>query len=204
MAKILGQSGISLDGIYDIEGSEVGVVELDAASVKTVHEMGATIFNERLVSSVARRNTGAIGQNVSWDIEFTDFPTTPVRILSLAVVADTDRVLTTQVSVRDPGEGRELPIFVWDTAIDATQQIRWVDNGAALANFQYLRPSIVPTVPVMTLGTDYRLSVPNVIWRGEATAFGAGTVSVTLVMQIMFADGAGTSDRTYGLPFPSW
>ena len=202
--KILSQSGISLADAYEVEGSNIGVQRLDADSVKTVHDMAQTLSSERMSGSIGRRDTGAIAQNISWDIELTDLPSNITRINNVAVFANQNRILTCQVSVRDPTDGREVPIFVWDTALDDEPIIRIVDDGAAVGGVYYLRPKTPLLVPGMILGSDQRLSVNNLVWRGTTTAFGAGTVTATMVFQHTFVGAGVTGAKTYGLPIPSW
>jgi hypothetical protein len=202
--KILSQSGISLADAYEVTGSNVGAQFLDADTIKTVHEMGSTLSSERMSSSIGRRSTGALAQNISWDITIDDLPTTPTRISNLAVVMTTNRLLTCSVAVQCPREGREVPIFVWDTSIDDKPIIRFVDNGGAVGGVYYLRPKTPMLVPGMLLGTDQRLSVPNLVFRGSTSGFGAGTVTATLVFQHTFIGSGVTGAKTFGLPIPSW
>lgn len=202
--KILSQAGISLADVYDVEGSKIDIERLDEHDVKLVHEMGSTVFSERLGSIIALRSTIALAQDLNWDIELTDLAVTPNRIMSLAIIAVTDRVLTTSVAVRDPIAGREVPFYAWDTAVDGTQVIRFQNDGAAVAGAFLLRPSAGSfQMPQMTIGTLQKpFNVPTIMWRGTTSSFGAGTVIVTLVFQIGFAHRAGVS--SFGLPVPSW
>ena len=54
------------------------------------------------------------------DVELTDLPVTPNRVFNVGIFATGNRVLTTSVALRDPTAGREVPVYVWDTAIDAS------------------------------------------------------------------------------------
>lgn len=206
MVKILSQTGISLADIYNIKGSIVGVDQLLATEVQTVHEMGATIFSERLSASITRVVTGNIAQGVAFNVISGGFPTVPVRINGITVFTDTiarlDRIM---VGLHDPAAGaeRDMPLFVWNSAVDAEIPMQIQDDGAAVASVTLLRPlQALANLPTFLIGTDQPLSIPNLVIRGTTLAFGAGTVEAVVVASVVFSQIGGIS--SYGLPIPSW
>jgi len=205
MSKVLAQAGISLADTYDIEGSIAGVEQLQAKDVSLVHEMGATIFSERLVQVVRRIATGDLLQTVSFDTSISDLPSTPTRVQGCIVTADADRVLNCGVFLRDPFDQREHPIFVWDSAVDDAINIRMRDDGAAAATRIFLRPSVLSGgIPNMLMGSEQRRGTQDVVFRVNTTTFGAGTVDVVAQVLIAFANVQGSVVSSYGLPIPSW
>lgn len=203
--KILSQAGISLADVYDIEGSVAGLEELDVSEVKGVHELGGTIFSERLQGAIDRRTTGAIAQNTDWDIILTALGNIPTRILGVLVFTDDSaRIGHATVSVRNPTEGRELPIFVWDSA-EGVITIRMEDDGAGVANHVALANGgslNITKLPSMLIGTELPVTVDEMAFRGRTSAFGAGTVTITALIYRAFTQIGGIS--SYGLPVPSW
>jgi len=201
-SKILGKGGDSLADMYDVAGSIAGVEELDSESVKVVHEMGATIFSERLSGTIRRISTGDINQSTVFDLTLTDLPGTPNRILGVQVIADVSgRASNAMVAVRDPVAGREFPVWVWDVTDDLEQDIRIVDNGAAVADMELLVPRSLQT-PSFLIGNNQPQGVPDIAFRGQSGAFGAGTVEIIALIYITFSQVGGLSSR--GLPVPSW
>jgi len=204
LAKILSHAGESLADTYDIEGSQIGVDRLEASEVQLVHDMGSTIFSERLSGSVARAAPTALAASSSWNTILSDqLPSQITRILGLQVQVDADRVDFCSVSVRDPILGREVALWAWDTAVDAIVNVRFVDDGAGVSNSIMLR-SAQPamSMPSLLIGRDQRLRVPEISFRGLTTAFGAGTVAPILVLYLAFAELGGVS--SHGLPIPGW
>jgi len=219
LPKVLSQSGKSLADIYDVEGSIAGVERLETKDVPLMHEMGQTIFSERVRSTILRLPL-AVAANQS--ANFQAFLSSagaeiPRRIMSAYIlVADgeEDRVslLTVVVSTFTgvAGVSREVPILVWDSvAGDDTRLVRMSENGGAVANFQLfvsgsLKPrDIMPTM-LVDLPNDPS-AVDRIGFRGSTLAFGAGTVTPILLVQTIAADsdqGTGVSSR--GLPLPSW
>lgn len=202
MSKILAQAGISLADIYDIEGSIVGVDELLSKEVHTVHEMGGTIFAERLSAEIVRGTSGNILQSINFDIVSSIGPT-PSRILGAMVFTDTvARVDRVALMIRDPTTEREICIFAWDQN-EASVRVRMQDNGAALASFDVLQAAAgVGTLPSMTIGTDQPFPVSEIAFRGRSLAFGAGNVVLTFLVYTAAARVSGIS--SHGLPIPSW
>ena len=204
MSKILAQSGTSLADVYDIEGSIVGVEELNAAEVQTVHEMGHTLWAERFGTNIARFATGDLAASVEWNILIDTLPTTPFRIYGVSVFADVSaRANTVTVLARDPISDREFPIWNWDLDTDIFVDMRIADQ-AAVGVLQELVPTRDQQVrtPITLTGVDQPQRVPNVSFRGLTTAFGAGTVEHTLLIYFGFAQIGGIS--SHGLPLPGW
>ena len=208
MPTILSRSGVSLADLYDIRGSIIGIEELVTHDVSLIHEMGATIMSERFVSTIRRMNTGALAQSVAFDIVVTDLPADIFRVLGVSVLAEApaNQVTDCNVSLRDPTNGRELPIFVWNTAQDTQPGIRIVENNAAVASLILLRPAIMPgNSPSIMTGINQRVRTPELTFRGTTAAFGAGTVEVTALVYIGFANiGVSSGVSNFGLPMPGW
>jgi hypothetical protein len=207
MVKILSKAGDSLADIYDVEGSIAGIDSLETKELPIVHELGATVFSERFSSNIRRGTSGGVAQSTAWDVEMANFgaSTNIVRILSVAVFVDTTaRVDHVTVSVRDVLNGREVPIFSWDTNNGGTETaVRIVEEGAAAAETIQLIPKGANVIlPTMLVGPGQPNQVPEIAFRGITTAFGAGTVVTTVLIQQAFAQLRGVSSR--GLPVPSW
>jgi len=201
--KILAQAGMSLADLYDIEGSIVGVDQLDADSVTLVHEMGTTLFSERLSGSMRRGLSGSILQSVNWDFVITDLPTGIWRVLSvMVVVSPGSRIDHAQLSMRSPRDGREVPFWNWESGNNVESSIRIVENDSAAGNTTILIPS--PTeLPAFGLGRGQPQLVNEIAFRGRSSAFGAGTVDATAVLYIAHTQlGGGITNK--GLPVPSW
>ena len=206
-ADILAQTGISLADIYDVRGSYAPVVRLASEEVVVVHEMGQTIFSERLSAELKRESTGAIAQNDLWANIITDLPAIPARIVGLSVIcSDASRISRATISLRSPivGAVQEMPIWTWDPAEDDTISVLLVDDNGAAANKDSLRMKSGPdSTPSLVLGsTGPQATVPEIAFRGRTTAFGAGDVTTTMIMMLAFANLEGIS--SYGLPIPSW
>jgi len=203
MVKILSQSGNSLADMYDVVGSVAGIEELETRELAIIHEMGATLFSERISGTMRRMDSGAIAQSLGWEVILTNLPNTMTRILGLVVFStDSTRINVATINVRSPGQQREVPIFTWD-ANEPVVTARFMDNGVAAANHQVLQGNVgVGTMPTMLIGSLQPQSVGEIAFRGSTTAFGAGTVTITAVFYQAFAQIGGVSSR--GLPIPSW
>jgi len=103
----------------------------------------------------------------------------------------------------DARDGREIPIFVWDSN-EGSVVTRLSDAGGAAANVDVLVPVSGGEIPpVIILGTDQARPVgTNVFFRGLSNGFGAGTVEVIALLHVLTARVEGLSSR--GLPVPSW
>ena len=152
MTKILAQAGLSLSDVYDIEGSIVGVDQLNAREVHLVHEMGGTLFSERL-SGTIRRATTSIAQSIQFNSVLTDLPAGPVRVLAVEVhTSDASRINNVAVVMRDPtaGAAQDIPIWVWDEANSVTTDFD--DADAGVAAHTTLVPGVVTQLPNIVMG----------------------------------------------------
>jgi len=202
VVKVLSKSGDSLADTYDVEGSIAGIEQLRPEEITLVHEMGATLFSERMSGAIRRARVEAINQSTVFDVVLTDLPAGNWRVFAVVVFANfVDRVGNVMVAMRDPGSGREIPIFLWDTANDAQSTARIVQEGAAAGNVQMLIPNPLQT-PSFGVGSGQPQQVPEIAMRGTSSAFGAGTVAVTTLIYLGLSQIGGLSSR--GLPVPSW
>jgi len=201
MVKILSQSGRSISDVYDVEGSIVRIEQLASREVTLVHEMGATIFSERL-SGVIRRGTQTVTQNTAFLVELTDLPSGITRILGITVFTDNAaRILRAGVILGAPVGGREIPIWVWDGSNSSV--VVFSDNGAARANHNVLEPQpSLSQLPSLLIGAGQPQRVQDIVLTGLSTGFGAGTVILTFVIYVGFSEVGGLSSR--GLPVPGW
>lgn len=205
MVKILSQAGNSLADVYDVEGSIAGIDQLETRELGIIHEMGATVFSERLSGLIQFATTGALNQNVAFDIVSTGLPAGPFRVWGVFVQANVaarlDRV---QISLRTIG-GREMPIFIWDTTNDIESDIRIIDeqNPAAVVNRIALVQANPAGMPSMGMGTGQPQRVGDeIVMRGLTTGFGAGTITIDGLVYTGFGEIRGISSR--GLPIPGW
>jgi len=204
MGKVQDQTGISLADTYDVKGSVAEIEELQTRDISLVHEMGGTIFSERLSSAIRRMESGAITQSSNFDIVINDTPATPSRILSVAVYSLTSSpalVSHVNVAVRHEAGGREVPIYTWDSTVDAEVLVRLQDNNTGVQVVNLHRPAI-QQIPGMLIGSDQRQQVAALTLRGRTLGFGAGTVNIVAVIQLAFSHVGGIS--SFGLPIPGW
>ena len=206
MARILSQSGVSLADIYDVDGSIAGINTLETDNLPIVHEMGATIFSERVSGAIRRISTGDLAQNTTWDLQLTNTPTTPTRILGVVAFSDNAaRIQNAQLSVGSGG--REMPLWFWDVN-EQNIEMRIQDDGAAVAVVFALcsdRNMGSGVVPSMLIGAEQPQEIDDLIFRGDTAGFGAGTAFVTALIYLAFSqvgDPLGVSSK--GLPVPSW
>jgi len=204
MPKVLAQVGVSLADVYQVLGSIAGVEQLISHDVNLVHEMGATIFSERLSAVVERATTGAIAQSTTFDVDVATGGVGISRVLGVLVFADViNRADFCQVSSRGTGSGREMPFYHWDQVSGTEEDIRLVDNGGAAANVINLVPAVAPQVPNLRVGLGQQFFIGDeMVMRGQTTAFGAGTVEIICLVYTAFNDPLPPSSR--GLPVPSW
>lgn len=205
MSKILSQSGDSLADVYDVEGSIIGVEELQAKDVNLVHEMGSTILSERLGARILQLPTGAIAQNTDWAVNFS-VGSRITRILGVQVVTLPDsRLVRCQVSVTEPPAlgNTDFPIWYWDgIAGDISQEITILLNGSTVTQHVLVPTLGAQLTPNLALGAGQRLSTQTISFRGRSFSFGAGTVSTTALVYVAFPQLGGVSSR--GLPIPGW
>lgn len=206
MVKILSQSGDSLADIYDVEGSIAGIDTLETRDLPIVHEMGATIFSERFSTLILREFVDDFAQSTGFNRTISGIPTDSpfMRILGVSVMIDTTaRIDLASISI-DGGDGEEIPIWSWDTALDAETSVRVIVSGGAAGTQIFLRP-VQPwwgSLPIIIALGGQPQNTPSVFFRGISAAFGAGTVQITALMQVAFPRQTGVSAR--GLPVPSW
>jgi len=197
---ILSQSGKSLADVYDVEGSIAGIDELNSREVSLVHEMGATIFSERMASQIVATSTGAISQSSAIDAEITGLPNTPFRIHHISLVdAGTNtvaRLANMVVVMENAAADRDVIVWMWDGTVE-TQRME-ADVKAVLM------PEIGfnGALPTIGMGGDQPDQVPRMFMRGDTSAFGAGTVNIASRVHISFSQVEGVS--SVGLPIPSW
>lgn len=203
MVKILSQSGDSLAAMYDVKGSRAGIEHLETHELPIVHEMGATIFSERYSTIIRRSVTGDINQSTDFDRFTNDLPAVPTRLLAVTVLSDdAGRVGRAAVLARDNITGREIPLWVFDTA-GGFQTVRMMEDGGAVTTFEVLRGQTdLQHLPNMVAGSGQPLFVDRLVLRGTTSGFGAGTVFVRALYYLAFAQIAGISSR--GVPVPSW
>jgi len=198
--KILSQAGISLADQYDVAGSVAGLETLDSEEVKTVHEMGGTIFSERLSSTISRIDSAANAQNITFNIETANANRPDVtRLLGLTVFSPLNRFVRLQVSIFDPVNSRDMVIWAWDSNEEVLNIT--MDIGAGPASGIYY-VSTLPFVPTLIFGTNQPDNTPDLSIRGITSSFGAGTEILTVLLHFAFPRLGGVS--SYGLPIPSW
>ena len=202
MAKILSRSGDSLADVYDVQGSIAGIECLASEEVSLVHEMGETIFSERLAVTIRKLSSTAILQSTNFDVFFDNNPSSIMRVLGVVVITSADRVANCTVNIRRPDQDTEIPLWNWDTAVDGQVNGRLVVSGSVLNTIMLVPAVPISPMPNLMLGTDQFDHSADIAFRGTTTAFGAGTVTVQLLLYLAFARTAGIS--SYGLPIPGW
>jgi len=208
MGKFRSQAGISMAQSYQIEGGIVGVEELLSKEVHLAESFGERVFSERLQSFFIKISSGAIAQSLSWAVTAGGIPDSPNRILSVQCIigsGDASKIVNANVDIEDVSSGRELPIYVYDTDIDAERDLRWSDDGAAAANFSLLGHSL--DVPTLITRFGDELLMPTFMFRGRTTAFGAGTIEMFALIHMVRANpGSPTPGHpsSHGLPLPGW
>ena len=202
MAKILSKSGTSLADLYDVQGSIAGIDDLLSNDVNLVHEMGGTIFSERVGATVVAISATALAQTVGWNVRFT-LGDEIMRILALSVVTTTPgRLSQVSISISDlPGSVTDCPIWIWkegELEIVATLAIDGTDAARVV-----LVPTGPPLIPNIVVGSDSRFPAPVLSFRGLTTTFGAGTVTPQMIVYFLKAF-QGSAPSVKGLPLPSW
>jgi len=198
--KILAQSGTSLADVYDIEGSIAGVEELLSKDVHLSHEMGATIFSERIVARQFVIETGAIAQTITFNVSETLEEN--ARILGAVIGSNAAaRVLRASLSVESTADLQDVPFYVWSSVTDGFAACQVLIAGAVLT-LEILQPAVPPTVPNLLIGNTQRLPANTITLRGITTTFGAGTVQIRALVYLALPQVGGISSR--GLPLPGW
>lgn len=201
--RVQAQAGASVADVYDVVGSVAGVDELELRAIQGVHEMGSTIFSERLGMATNRSAAAGLAQDTNFDVEIAPLssPLPYGRILSVVVFGNAARLSHSCVCIRDEESERDIPIWSFDVAVDGVISVRLEDNGAGAANRTQFRGGMT-YLPNLLVGPTQFDRLDRVAWRGRTTGFGAGTVNLIMVFQIAFPLLRGVSSR--GLPIPSW
>jgi len=203
--KILSQAGQSLADVYDVPGSIAGVESLESDEVHTVHEMGQTIFSERLSGRIELADTGAIAQSTAFSAQMAELPAVPMlRLMGILVEVSTiARVTTANVNCTDdvPGQGNEMVMWNWD---GTNEDLVRIGRGGSISNRNIMRPmqEYAGRLPSFLVGGTQAEGTPTLNLRGTTSAFGAGTVTLTLWAYVAFPQLGGISSR--GLPVPGW
>jgi len=203
--KVLGQGGISIADILNVEGSQLEIDQIEARPINLVYELGQTIFAERLSGSIFRAATTAMDQDTNFDIITTNLPDVPTRILGIQVFTPDDpaRLSHANVSMRNNDVEREIPIWVWDAT--NSERVRMQDNGAAVGDRFVFQP--IPELrllPNMLMGTSQPETVDDIALRGRTAGFGAGTITVVAIYYVAFAEETQSGVGSFGLPVPGW
>jgi len=206
--KILSQAGVSLADVYDVEGSVVGLENLDVSDIKGVHDLGPQIHSERLQVFNLIADSTAVAQNVTWNIELGAFPDSINRLLSVFVMADTAaRTAHCAISIRDPLSLIDHVIWAWQSVVDIEANLLWA--APTVGTQVGLRVLAGPRgdVPTLIARTGASAAMPTLFFRGLSLGFGAGTVRVRALIQIARPDEgnpAPGAPSSHGLPIPSW
>lgn len=215
MPKILAQVGMSLADMYNIAGSIAGVETLHSREVSLVHELGHAIFSERFTTDLHFRTTGAIAQTLPLELIMTGagIPVQPFRVYGIQVFINvTARITFASVAVRDPLDGREIPIWSWDIGADVEKSVRWSQDGGAAGTVIFLQPQPANVdLPMMMAGLGQpstglpgaeRGPAGQLVFRGLTATFGAGTVTTGVLLNLGMPTSRALS--SLGLPIPSW
>jgi len=210
VAKILSQAGNSLADIYDVEGSIAGIETLESRELPIMHEMGKTVFSERFSCRILRATTGAMLQDVTFDLVLSPAsgaeapPGIPTRLLGVTALSDSGgRIDTAAVMVREPVSGRESPVWAHITA-DGRMAVRIRENDGAAAPLDLLIPDPASVqLPAFVGGSEQPLFTNEIAMRGLTGGFGAGDVTIFFLLYIAFAE-VGVVPSSRGLPIPSW
>jgi len=207
MTKILSRSGDSLADMYDIEGSIAGLEQLETKELPIVHEMGATIFSERLRTRIFRITTGGIDQSIVFNIEEVNLPDTPTRLFGVQVIVNGGaRIARCAVLATDPTLGQDIPLWVFDATLGEFEETDLEDAGVAVTRDVLVPRTGLNVFPAFVGGSGQGPAdtmVSSITLAGETTAFGAGTVVITALLYLAFpARDINISSR--GLPIPSW
>jgi len=210
--QVLAKVGTSLADVYDVRGSIAGVENLDSDNVGLVHEMGHTIFSERLAGQVFRLLFNDITQTVTLGGTFVGLPESVFRLAGFQVLVEAGLEarltrLSANLSELDAnGDAvQEIPFWSWDATLGTEETVRVLDNGTT-ANFEKLipAPSSIPQLPQILTGSLQPGVVNGISCRGLTATFGAGDVDILCLAYILFPNPAGSGVSSFGLPVPSW
>lgn len=206
MVKILSQAGQSLADMYDVEGSIAGIDELLTRELPIVHEMGATIFSERLRIQVWNINTGPLPQNTNFDLGILNPSQAGMgRILGVVVVCNiAAQVATASVSIDRPLAGgatiNECPIWIWGG--DSYPTRLELDTSIVQRDVLLCAPGQCFIPNFVSGNRQGPWPMLHVMFRGRMAGFGAGTETIWFKTMIGFFQTDGVSE--YGTPVPSW
>jgi len=216
VGKILSQSGISLADTYNVEGSIVGVENLETKDVNLIEDMGPRVFSERITQHITRITSTDISQSTAFDIAAQPFVDAPTRIYMVTLLADVpQRMSNCGLMLVDPNTvpALEIPLLGWDSAAvvvtgtaDGEAPLRFSDLGAAAANITWMR-TLVPFRPISLNRMGGTTGMPTLIFRGISNAFGAGTVEAIAYIhhaRPALLDPPPGIPSSHGLPMPSW
>ena len=206
MVQIRSQAGMSLADVYDVQGSIAGVEQLESRGVQLIHEMGGTIFSERLAGRILVASTGATIQNTDFSANMAQdvLPQVTARIIQVLVSVDTtSRLARCAVVLRESFLAQEIPIWVWDGSNETSMEL---SVGAPTATLISLDPNPAYTrLPTLQLGGNVSATHDwRIFLRGTTSGFGAGDVDVTMHVHFAFPDSRGSGLSSRGLPIPSW
>jgi len=117
------------------------------------------------------------------------------------VLVDTvARVSIAAVMAQSVVQAREFPIWVFDD--NNTDTIRFFENGVEATQNVLRGRETYSLLPSILATLNQQQAVGGLVLRGNTSAFGAGTVELTLLAFLSFAAQEGLSSA--GLPIPSW
>jgi len=200
MSRILSQAGISLADMYQVDGSIAGIDELNTRELGIVHEMGATVFSERFRQAIRRRESAATAQSQNIVLTISDLPEGINRVLGVQVWSDQSvRIANCQVSITETPTSQDFPIWIYDIA--NVRACRIQDDGAT-AQFEVLLPEPGLQIPTFCTNGQTPIEIDSINLRAATTAFGAGDVTLFLVVLLAFTFTGGVS--AFGARVPSW
>jgi len=212
--KILSQAGISLADTYDVEGSIVGVEELETHEVNLVEDMGPRVMGERMKQILLRGVTTAIGAATDFNITILGSAAVPspdcasriLGVTALIPAANVTEIENWSLVVRDQNLQRECSVVSWDIDVDSEVKTIWNDDGAGAANFIELRPLVHQLPGLLTRVGDLSVA-PQLVFRGTSAAVVATTVVATIIVQLSRptrVNPAPGEPSSHGLPLPGW
>lgn len=206
MPKFESQAGTSLARSYSVKGGIVGIDQLDTTEVNVVHELGATMFSERLKTFIIELEDAAL-QSATFSTNSPNLPDGPLRILGATVLTDgAAEVESLVLSIRNTDVGGEIPFFNWNSTNDVEGPISVSLQGAATAVFTCLRTIDIQT-PNLVTRIGAANTMPRLQLRGTTLAFGAGTNTVTALIYVCRANPlvpVPGDPSSHGLPLPGW
>lgn len=208
MPKVQAQAGASLADSYDVVGSIIGVEQLTTQDVSLTHEMGGTMFSERLISFQVNLTSGDIAASTAFNATGVQpLPDVPVRILGITCIVDTaSRLANLMVGIRDPVAGGDLPFFIWDNTLGTQTAFRFSDSGASVGATTQLSGAELQT-PNLVTRFGLSRTMPELVMRGITTGFGAGTLETQAFIHIAHPSRevpAPGEPSSHGLPLPGW